>query len=252
MIEREYNGIKWLEYELLADFKRIDHRVFLRHGGNSQGQFQSLNFNTSNGDNPLHVKENHEIVRNLLGQEKLVTSVQKHGAEVVAVTNDNKHSPFAGDGLTTKEANLPLLIKHADCQAACFYDPINHALSLVHCGWRGNVQNIYAKTVQAMQNVYGSKPADLLVCISPSLGPERSEFINYKTELPESFWQFQYKPFYFDLWALSEWQLISAGILPHHIQIARISTWSNPDDYFSYRRSHIIGNNGTTAMLKPV
>ena len=36
------------------------------------------------------------------------------------------------DGLVTDEPNLPLLIYAADCVPLYFYDPIHHALSLIH------------------------------------------------------------------------------------------------------------------------
>ena len=41
-----------------------------------------------------------------------------------------------------------LVIQHADCQAAIFFDPVRKAIANVHCGWRGSVCNIYAKTVE--------------------------------------------------------------------------------------------------------
>jgi YfiH family protein len=249
MLYNNHHGIQWLQYELLAECPKIDFRVFLRHGGVSEEPYASLNFG-SRGDESHKIAANIQKAQNILGCASIVKADQQHGTNIGHITDDNKEHTFACDALTTQKKDVALLIRHADCQAACFYDPINQAVSMVHCGWRGNVQDIYQKTIDYMKDVYGSQAANLLVCISPSLGPERSEFINYKTELPESFWQFQYKPFYFDLWALADWQLSQAGILPHHRQLARISTWANPADYFSYRRSPKIGNHGSIALLK--
>jgi YfiH family protein len=154
------------------------------------------------------------------------------------------------DGISTQRPHVALMVTQADCQAAIFYDPINHVLSNVHSGWRSSVLNIYGATVEHMKHVYGSKPEDLLVCVSPSLGPESSQFINYKTELPEAFWEFQVKPLYFDFWSISEEQLKRAGVLSHHIQIAGIDTYANEEDYFSYRRSNKCGRQGTVCALK--
>ena len=42
-----------------------------------------------------------------------------------------------------------------------------------------------------MKQVFGSNPAELLVCIAPSLGPDEAEFIHFRTELPDEFWNFQ-------------------------------------------------------------
>lgn len=249
MLRHKHNEIEWLTYELLADCKHIDHRVFLRHGGSSQAPYDSLNFGTNVGDDPKHVSANYEKAREVMQCSSIVVADQRHGKSIMRMSQGNRSHTFGCDGLTTNARNLPLLIQHADCQAACFYDPIKQALTMVHCGWRGNIQNIYAEAVAEMRSQYGSNPADLLVCISPSLGPEKAEFVNYKEELPESFWQFQSQPFHFDLWALGEWQLTNAGVLPEHIQIARECTSSNPQDYFSYRRSNVTGRHGSLAIL---
>ena len=151
--------------------------------------------------------------------------------------------------MITQKTDLALMILHADCQAAIFYDPVHGAIANVHSGWRGNVKNIYLATIQKMARVFGSKPQDLLVEISPSLGPDNSEFRNYRTELPQEFWEFQVRPEYFDLWAIARHQLEQCGVLSHHIQIAEICTFANPQDYFSYRRDKIIGSHATLAKI---
>jgi polyphenol oxidase len=142
-------------------------------------------------------------------------------------------------------------VRWNDCQAAILYDPIHRALANVHAGWRGNVQNIYRTAVQKMVHSFGSKPQDLLVGISPSIGPKHAEFKNYKSEFPEEFWEFQVKPTYFDLWQIARHQFESSGVLAHHIQIAEICTFDHPSDYFSYRRDKTTGRHATVAMLKP-
>src|SRR5262249_11397000 len=96
---------------------------------------------------------------------------------------------------------------------------------------------------------FGSRPEDLLVGISPSLGPHSAEFKNYRTEFPQELWGFQVRPEYFDLWALARHQCEECGILPQHIEIAEICTYANPEDYFSYRRDGVTGRNATVAAL---
>ena len=222
--------------------------MILRHGGYSQGVYASLNLNYCVGDDPSHVAANLNKVSAVLDIPRLIWSNQVHG-NIVEPLPAISELRVPCDGMTTAEPDKGLMIHHADCQAAIFYDPLKHALGAVHCGWRGNVQNIYAETVRSMKSRFGTQPEDLLVAISPSLGPENGEFIHFRQELPETFWPFQVKPTYFDLWAISEWQLIECGVLPHHIQIARINTYAHPEDYFSYRRCKIRGGNATVAML---
>ena len=173
---------------------------------------------------------------------------QCHGKDIVEVSHCTLQ-PLKGDALTTSDRGIALMIAHGDCQVAIIYDPIHHAVTNVHSGWRGSVQNIYAEAILHMKTAYGSKPEDLLVGISPSLGPTAAQFIHYRTELPESFWEYQIKPDYFDFWAISKAQLTQAGVLPHHIEIAGICTYSNPQDYFSYRFNRTTGRNGTVVIL---
>ena len=101
-----------------------------------------------------------------------------------------------------------------------------------------------------MKKRFGSKSENILVCISPSIGPEKAEFINYKEEFPEKFEKFQVRPNYFDLSQIGEEELISSGILENHIEIMRICTFSNPVDFFSYRRDKICGRHVTVCAVK--
>ena len=153
------------------------------------------------------------------------------------------------DGMLTEEKEVGLLIRHADCQAAIFYDPVQKALANVHCGWRGSIQNIYQKTIQKMEQLYGTRPSDLHVCIGPSLGPQSAEFKYYREELPRHFWQFQVRPTYFDFWAISEKQLLDAGVPKAQIEIARICTLRNTADCFSYRRHKNTPHHGTLVSI---
>lgn len=249
MIRKSHLGIEWLEFELFAQFPRLKHGIFLRHGGESQGKYSSLNLNYCVGDDVDAVSENLRRVSKTLLVPKLCWSNQVHGKEIAHADSGWSNGSTPCDGIVTNHLNLGLMIHHADCQAAILYDPKKHVLANVHCGWRGSVHNIYANAVESMKSRFGCKPEDLHVGISPSLGPERAEFINYKSELPEKFWEFQVKSTYFDFWAISKSQLIECGILDHHIQIASICTYSNPQDYFSYRYSKIRGGHGTIASL---
>ncbi len=239
---------RWHTFDLLAECSGLVHGVFPRQGGVSKGPLSSLNCGFSVGDNPSHVETNISRALEALNIPSYCRVNQKHGKRVVEACPEI--DPPEADGLMTDRPDLGLLITHADCQAAIFYDPIHRAIANVHCGWRGNVINIYQETVAALGRRYGSLPQDLLVAISPSLGPKAAEFQNYQKELPRHFWEFQVKPHYFDLWEISRWQLREAGILEHHIEIAGICTHSSPKDWFSYRREGLTGRHGTFVALK--
>lgn len=245
--------IEWLEFELLADLPSLKHGVFLRHGGVSRAPYDSLNVGFSTKDDKVSLQENLNRIIKLFTVNDLKPSLhgvrQIHSKDIHIVTPDDASFPFA-DAMITNHPQQALIIKHADCQATILYDPVHHAVANVHSGWRGSVANIYAQIVRMMKSTYQSKPEDLLACIGPSLGPESAEFINYKEELPPSFWPFQPKPLYFDFWEISREQLLTAGLLPHHIECAKICTYRNPQDFFSYRRAEPTGRHGTVVVLR--
>ncbi len=250
MQRKKKNGVEWLEFELLSDIPELTHGVILRHGGVSNAHFSSLNVGGNTGDRWKNVQENQRRAFDSLGILDVVSSYQVHSDQIVHITTKNPPDVGEADALMTQVSDLGLMIKHADCQAAIFYDPKNKALANVHAGWKGNIKNIYAKIVAEMEKTFASSAEDLLVCVSPSLGPFRSEFKNYREELPEHFWKFQISPAYFDLWAIARMQLEECGVLPNHIQIASICTYSSPEDFFSYRRDGLTGRNATIAALK--
>lgn len=239
-------GVQHLEFEIFSECPRLIHGVFLRHGGESSGDFASLNFSISMGDDKERVRINTE--RSLAALQLNHTSklYQEHKGRII---NPKPGIIERGDALITSEPKQGLLIMHADCQAIILYDPLKHALANIHCGWRGNVVNIVKNAVDALRDHFGSLPQNLLAAVSPSLGPQYSEFINYKSELPSKFLPYQFKPNYFNLWEITRDQLIETGILPNHIQIAELCTYENEEDFFSYRRKKRSGRHATIAAL---
>lgn len=231
VIRRKKEKFDILEFEQLQEFSEIVHAVYLK---------------------PVDAREDplHPLVESL-GISSYSKGHLVHGNCVVHISS-KEETPGKCDGLITKMSDIALITTHADCQATLFYDPINRAIASVHCGWRSNVANIYKNTVKEMKCHFGSRPEDLLVCVGPSLGPNRSEFINYQTEIPIEYHRFQFKPFYFDLWEISRFQLEEAGILSHHIEIAKICTFENKGDFFSYRREGIkAGRHVSLIALRP-
>ncbi len=211
--------------------------VTLRQGGVSQGAYASLNMGDNTGDDPLSVKENQRRVFQSFGILQVAKLEQVHGIEVVRV---DRPGVFQGDAMITKEKGLALMVRHADCQAAIFYDRGKKQIACVHAGWRGLVANIYRETVKALD----TDPKDLWVAISPSLGPKHA----YYPEFPEEFKIFMEKPHYYNFWDIAEKQLEDLGIKDIHI--ARVCTYEDPEKYYSYRRDKETGRHATIAMLK--
>lgn len=241
--------IEWIEFDLLEHYPHVAHGVFLRHGGTSQKHCMSLNAGDNVGDHPDHVKVNREMIRKAMQVPQVVYAKQNHGVNVHRVTAKNKDKIPQCDALFTSEKNLGLAVTHADCQATVFYDPVHEAIGVVHAGWKGSAQNIYARFIEAMHRDIGTQPHNLLVCVSPSLGPDHAEYKNYKQDFPEELWSFQVKPNHFDFWAITRKQLTSCGILDKNIEISEDCTFCNSKDYYSYRREKDTGRHATVIAL---
>lgn len=245
------NNLVWYEFDLLRDFKEVAHAVFTRLGGVSKSPFEGLNVSKRVGDLEKAVLANREMIRKNFDLSSLVMISLEHRDRILEVSKvplGDVVLKGKADALLTKEINIGLCMSHADCQAVIFYDPQCKMIANVHCGWRGNVINIFQKIVKAFKEK-GSRVEDIRVCVSPSLGPEFSQFINYKKELPESFLAFQEKPCYFNLWDVSYHQLKALGIKPDHIEIAKMCSYSMEEEFYSYRRDHITGRNATVVAL---
>lgn len=248
MNRKNKDRVYWNEFQLLATYPNIIHGCVENRGGYSAGPFSSLNTSFQIGDKDKLVRKNLFKIRQTFGLDQPIYLNQTHGTEIHIIKELPKKA-LVGDGMITNKKGIALCIRHADCQALFFYDQKTNAIGAVHVGWRGNVSRIIEKVIFSMQVVFGTKPQDLIACISPSLGPLHSEFVNAKDEFPEDFFAFEWKKNYYNLWEISKSQLLACGILGQHIEMANICTFEN-SNYFSYRKNNVTGRNLSFIQLK--
>lgn len=246
MLRKNDQHFTWFEFKLLQNYP-VKHAVFTRKGGVSKGAFDSLNLGDNVGDDPNSVQKNKERVQEKMKVDELCFLNQVHGdaVEEVTASDDVLHA----DGMVVTKKDIGIAIRHADCQAAIFYDRKNHILANVHAGWRGNVQNIYQKALKRMEEIAKTKPEDVIACISPSLGPTNAEFVHYEKELPKSFWKHKDEKHRFNLWNVAKQQLIDLKIPSDQIEIASLCTYQNEGDFYSFRRERKTGRNATVCSL---
>ena len=146
MFTNTKDEIKVLQFELLKDIKKIRHGVLCRKGGVSTFPYNSLNLNLEPCNNTQDILQNFEKIKQSFHLKDPVLAKQVHQDSINCITPQNRFENFVCDGFITSHPNIPVLIKHADCQATLFYDPIKNVIANVHCGWKGNVINIYKKS----------------------------------------------------------------------------------------------------------
>lgn len=245
-------GLISFRYPGLSASRELTHGVFARHGGMSGPPYESLNVSHSVGDRPEHVKGNLARVQREIGGSRLIYLDQLHGRDIqifrggVSLLSGNH---FPGDALITDIHGLGLVIKQADCQSVILHDPERRVVANVHCGWRGNVQNILGEAVARLEKDFSCTPSRILAAIGPSLGPCCGEFLDHKKIFPHEFEPFMVREPFFDMWAISCWQLTEAGLRAENIELASICTRCRTDLFFSYRGEGVTGRFCTVVML---
>jgi purine-nucleoside/S-methyl-5'-thioadenosine phosphorylase / adenosine deaminase len=137
-----------------------------RHGGVSEGPYESLNLGVLTDDTPEHARENRRRLCGAVGAdaERLAMNRQVHAATVNrAVAGERGRD---GDGLWTDEAGLPMLKLTADClPVALVRRNGSPALALLHAGRLGLLEGILEAGVAALGG------DDLAAAVGPGIGP---------------------------------------------------------------------------------
>jgi len=241
------NGVVTFTFERLAGLPVAAH-VSTRHGGVSPEPWRSLNFSVLRGDTPERVRENRRRLATALGvdADTLVVCQQVHGTGIAKVGHEDAGAIMAGcDGLITDAIDLPLGLVFADCVPLLIYDPVHHALGAVHAGWRGTLNGAATALLWAMQAAYDTEPAQVHVCIGPSIGAQSyevgPEVVALATaRLPDPAAALSYpngaaSNAHLDLWLANLHLLMQAGVAVEQVEIAGIDTAQHTDDFFSHR-----------------
>jgi YfiH family protein len=149
---------------------------------------------------------------------------------------DEESEETDSDAMDTDQHGLILCVKIADCAAILAYDPVNHAIAALHSGWRGTQQNITAKAINKMSELYGSKPENLLLYISPCASGKNYEVGSDVADFfPRSIKPIRNGKYLFDNTKELLLQLQEIGVPKNNIQTSNICTIEN-QDFHSYRR----------------
>ncbi len=218
----------------------------------SRPPYDSLNVSFNTGDLREHVTRNLSLIREKIGAARILYMNQVHGTEIIVLHRENYSDPgvCSADAIITDIPLLGIMVKQADCQGVIIYDAVKSVVAAVHCGWRGNVQDILGAVVGRMRTEFGCDPGHMKAAIGPSLGPCCAEFKTYRDIFPEEFSGFIVRDSHFDLWDISRMQLTRAGIMKDSIEVSGICTRCRTDLFFSYRGEGNTGRFGTVAMLK--
>jgi polyphenol oxidase len=119
-----------------------------------------------------------------LGAAPFITAQQIHGKEIavvnVAISADKC---FANcDGIIADQRGICLGIYVADCCAVYLVDPVHRTIGVIHSGKKGTELGVVPKAIETMTAQFGSRPADLVVQLSPCIRPPHYE-IDFAAEV---------------------------------------------------------------------
>lgn len=225
---------------LTSDKLGMPHGFFGRKGGVSKGMYESLNAGLGSDDEKVHVEENRTRIRAALGAEYLVSLRQVHSDRVVIATDEHL-SEIEADGLVTTVPRLAIAVMGADCGMVLLSDPKAGVVGACHAGWRGALGGIIEATVATMCEL-GASPADINAALGPCIGPEKyevgEEFRTEFLEMDEDYDRFFKTPKdgnpHFDLPTFILSRLDVMGVRGNWLGGC---TYSQPEQYFSYRRN---------------
>lgn len=234
----------------------VKHLFSTRIGGVSQGIFSSMNLSYTRGDEKEAVDENYRRIAYCLDSDvsHFVCSDQTHTDHIRIVGKEDMGKGILYpkdyhdvDGMITNQRGIVLCTFFADCVPLFFVDPVKKAIGMTHSGWRGTVQKIGKKTIQMMQEQYGTNPADLFTAIGPSICQECYEVSEdvierVKEVFEESLWARLFYPtvpgkYQLNLWEANRQIMLEAGVPATHIEVTDVCTCCNADLLFSHRAS---------------
>jgi polyphenol oxidase len=170
----------------------------------------------------------------------------------------------AADIVLARDGAHVVSVQAADCVPLLIADRRLGVVAAAHAGWRGLANGVPRVVVERLTSAYGSRPADLVAAIGPSVGAccyevgpdvrqafddagfERASLDGWflpspvrleanppmpglRTERRDGYW-------FFDGWASAREQLREAGLDDAHVFSAGLCTASHPDVLCSYRR----------------
>lgn len=221
----------------------VQHGFFTRRGGASSGVFHGLNCGSGSSDQSEIVSINRARVAAAMGValDQMASVHQVHSADVITLHEIRADKPKA-DAMVTGTPGILLSVLTADCQPVLFADPQAGVIGAAHAGWRGALDGVLDATVDAMEAL-GAQRDRISAVIGPSIsqrayevGPEFMEtFMDEDPDTARFFAGGTGDRMQFDLPGYGLYRLRAAGV--GHAEWTRHCTYSDPDRFFSYRRS---------------
>jgi len=154
----------------------------------------------------------------------------------------DRESSIQTNALITNKPGAGLFLTIADCIPIILYDPVKHAIALIHAARQSTNLLLPAKVVERLKAEFGSDPAGILACLGPAVQARSYVYDQNIYKLVTPAW----KPFLHernpnhmevDNVGYAKAQLIKAGIPEHNLDDSGIDTGRPDANFFSHVRS---------------
>jgi YfiH family protein len=242
----------------LNEINFINHGFFDKTGGESKGNFDSLNVGFNRGDDDQIVLKNRKKIAEYfeVNISDLIILNQVHG-DIVHVIDKNNVDKYKfknieqanlneGDAIITNQKGLLIGISTADCAPILLCDKDKKYIAAIHAGWRGATGDIIENTIKKMKDLGCN---NLTAVIGPCMQKRYFEIKEDVIKLVEK----KYLSVFAGKTLFDMQLLILEKLLKNSIKTVsklNIDTMAN-DNYFSYRRQGgISGTQFSGIMIK--
>jgi len=226
----------------------MSHGFLGRAGGLSSGIYAGLNVGIGSDDDADIVRSNRMLAAGaVLAGAQLSSVYQIHSNKVAVVSDafDSNTRPQA-DAMVTDRPNILLGILTADCVPVLLADADSGIIGAAHAGWKGAITGVTDAAILAMENL-GADRDKICAAIGPCIAQKSYEvdeifFRNFADKDKENERFFAdgavkegRQHYQFDIEGYVAARVADAGITA--VECAGQDTYSQPDRFFSYRRS---------------
>lgn len=221
-----------------------------RSGGISRAPYDSLNLAAHVDDNPESVQENRIRMRQRyrLPAEPVWLN-QVHGTHIVRA--EKCRPGQEADGSLTYQTGLVCAVLTADCVPLFMCKADGTLVGLFHIGWRGLSEGIVSKAARLFEG-----RGETLAWLGPAVGPEVFEVDeDVKSKIKEHLnaSESAFQPGLLGKWLVNLYALVAEELARFDVACnydETLCTCSDPDRFFSYRRSRICGRMASVIWIE--
>lgn len=232
---------------------QVKSLITTRQGGVSRPPYDQLNLAQHVGDQAEAVARN----RALLREEGALPAdpfwlQQVHGCAVADAASDE--SGCEADAVFSRQPGRVCAVLTADCLPLLMVDRDGREICAVHAGWRGLAGGV----IESALSRFTREPQELMVWLGPAIGPRAFEvgddvyeaFVGRNREDAVAFSRNPQGRWMADIYRLARQRLARFGV--GYVGGGDYCTWSQPVDFYSYRRDGMTGRMASLIWLEPV